>query len=540
MSLEDKGGASLLGELYFKRTVRPQPHHLPRLRSVGEKPRADAWPVRGPLLDGILGRRLLATNRPSTVADLPAPLPSAHGAAHVPRVDLQWENDRTNLVRKLAFYFGLGLIFLRFSMIHELLTQLAGINLYPLYVIAPPALFGVLLSGGLRRTFQSRTAWYWTAFLFWMAVTVPFSVWKGGSAGLFYVYVKSEFPMLLVTAGLAVTWVECRRMIHIIGLAALIYLGVAWVFMSQAGARVALSFGTTANSNDLAAHLLLVLPFVLFLVLDASKPMLVRLGALAAAGFGIYLIPASGSRGALVGLAVACGFILVRGTPWLRLIVLTLGVLGWVALSAVVPAETYRRLLTFTDREDASAEALMASESRILLLKQSIQLTLQHPLFGVGPGQFMVEEDSVSRQEGNQRGTWKQTHNVYTQVSSECGIPALIFYVAGIVSSFLLLGKTRRQARQDPRHQQIATATFCMMVSVVGFCVAMTFLNTAYTFYLPAMAGLAIAVANAAALEFSTSGTGTPQPAAIAVGPRQFLGRTQRPGTPAQRSRGSR
>jgi hypothetical protein len=472
------------------------------------------------------------------VSSLPVAPPG--GATPLPHADLRWESDRNNLGRRFAFYFGLGLIFLRFSQIHELLTELAGINLYPLYIFGPPTILGVLFTGGLRRTFQSRTAWYWTAFFAWLALATPFSVWRGGSAALFSTYARSEFPMLLVTAGLAATWTECRRMIHVIAASALCHMAVAKVFMAQFGGRVGVEFGAMGNPNDLAAHLLLVLPFVLFLVLDARKTKILRLGALAALSFGLYLIPTTGSRGALVALAAAFGFILLRGTPRLRILVLAVASVGAVCLSMLVPAETYRRLMTFKAEEGASEEALMSSDLREHLLEDSITVTLHHPILGAGPGQFDTEDNALSIARGARRGPWQNTHNVYTQVSSECGIPALIFYLSGIFSTLLLLNRTYRQARRDPRHMQIATAAFCMMVSMVGFCVAITFLTIAYRFYLPAMAGLAIALSATAAKEFSDSGLGTAGAEAIPVVPGLILRRSHWSAASAPRPTSSR
>ena len=63
------------------------------------------------------------------------------------------------------------------------------------------------------------------------------------------------------------------------------------------------------------------------------------------------------------------------------------------------------------------------------LLKRSVSETISHPLFGVGPGQFPVR----SWKRRKRKTTWFQwlgTHNSYTQVSSECGIPAFICYLA--------------------------------------------------------------------------------------------------------------
>ena len=64
------------------------------------------------------------------------------------------------------------------------------------------------------------------------------------------------------------------------------------------------------------------------------------------------------------------------------------------------------------------------------------------------------------------------------------------------------MNATWREARR--RHcDDIQNTAFCMMLAIVGFGTAMTFLSLAYTFYLPAMAGLAISIACAAKKEFA-------------------------------------
>jgi O-antigen ligase len=117
---------------------------------------------------------------------------------------------------------------------------------------------------------------------------------------------------------------------------------------------------------------------------------------------------------------------------------------------------------------------------------------MEHPVFGVGPGEFSDYEAAVAKTEGK-RGTWLVTHNAYTQVSSEVGIPALLFFLAAIVMSFRTFGRVQRAARAHPQLRSMAIACFCCQLSLVGFCTAIMFLSLAYTMYLPTMGGLAMA-----------------------------------------------
>jgi len=150
-------------------------------------------------------------------------------------------------------------------------------------------------------------------------------------------------------------------------------------------------------------------------------------------------------------------------------------------------------------------------------LKQSLIYTMQHPMFGVGLGQFSNYEGQQSLAAGKV-GNWHETHNAFTQVSSECGIPALIFFVLGIGSALLSVNRIYRRARRDG-YKEIANASFCYLLSMVGFMVSITFLANAFRFYLPAMIGLAIALSTAAEREMSGGRLSEPARTVGWVGP---------------------
>jgi O-antigen ligase len=144
--------------------------------------------------------------------------------------------------------------------------------------------------------------------------------------------------------------------------------------------------------------------------------------------------------------------------------------------------------------------AIASADARNYVLRQSILATLAHPVFGVGMGEFQNYEGRTSREKG-QQGYWHETHNAFTQVSSELGIPALLFYVAGIISTYRMLNRLYSNALGRPRSpedRKIAITAFCLMLSLIGFCTASFFLSLAYRFYLPALTGLTISLVRAA------------------------------------------
>jgi O-antigen ligase len=125
---------------------------------------------------------------------------------------------------------------------------------------------------------------------------------------------------------------------------------------------------------------------------------------------------------------------------------------------------------------------------RTELLMDSIKFTGQHPLLGVGPGTFSVfqAQDAANRGE---RGMWHETHNAYTQISSECGIPALIFYLAAIIMTFVVFRRGRKSVSPDVR----AMAQILGLM-LVAFSVCMCFLSQGYGFGFPVLGGFAISM----------------------------------------------
>ena len=428
--------------------------------------------------------------------------------------------DSPDPVRRVAFAMAVATVFLYFSRLHEIQASSLGANFYLLYVFGLPPLLIVVSTGAMRRVFRARPSVYWVGFALWITLAVPFSSWKGGSFQTLIGFFKAGMVMLLLIPGLTVTWRECKAVMSAIACASLVNLMSARLFAARqyGGERLGLSFGSIKDPNYFAAHLLLVLPFLLWVGLS-SRSVVVRLGAFLGLGYGTYLVLGTGSRGGTVGLVMAATFFLFRSTTRQRIVSLLCAPLALVVLLLVIPQETWQRILTFSaaarvniDPDSADdASAIGSTNAREYLLKRSIQYTFEHPLFGVGPGQFASYEGKHMRYFGV-HGMWHETHNSYTQVASECGIPALLLFVAGIVSTFRLLSATHREARRRPDCEDIRTGVFCVMLGMTGFCTAATFLSLAYNCYLPALGGLAVSISLAAKAEFVLRDRGAPGP----------------------------
>ncbi|MEO8127514.1 MAG: O-antigen ligase family protein, partial [Bryobacteraceae bacterium] len=158
------------------------------------------------------------------------------------------------------------------------------------------------------------------------------------------------------------------------------------------------------------------------------------------------------------------------------------------------PREVISRYATlFSDSkadDDVATSARESSAARQYLLQQSLKLTMEHPIFGLGPGIFPVGEADLAKEEGR-AATWHVSHNSFTQVSSEMGIPGLLLYLAALWVTFRNIVWSRYRARIDPTGTASAMG-LALLLSLIGLCVTLTFSSNAYFSYLPTLMGLSV------------------------------------------------
>jgi O-antigen ligase len=427
----------------------------------------------------------------------------------------------------MGFYASLGFMFFRFSEAHQILSFALGFNTFILYLFGLPAIAAVLMSGGLRRAFSFKCGWYWLGYLVWLVLCIPFSHWPGGSFGSVLNYMRTAWLTFFLIAGLVMTWKECWILINMLAVSGVIAVVSGKVFaIRAANSRVGLAFGTYANANDFAALLILMCPFLALVVLTPKRNLILRAISFLALMYGLYLVLATGSRGGMVAIAVTAVYILAKVSMRVRVVALLGFGLAATILFTVLPSAIRTRLTTVFENTDVGASE--SATIRRELFKFAVVDTFTHPLFGVGPNQFgNYTGDQTHHQNGtDSAGLWFETHNTYLQVSAENGIPAFVFFCCALVSTFRLLNRTYKRtagAGAVKEVKKLHLAAFCMLVSMIGFCIAVFFLSFAYHFHLPAMTGIAMVLATAAEQEFGIS----LNPASIRPGLRRDLDHTK-------------
>ena len=119
-------------------------------------------------------------------------------------------------------------------------------------------------------------------------------------------------------------------------------------------------------------------------------------------------------------------------------------------------------------------DAAGSSEARLQLLLDSVYLTFAHPIFGVGPDDFQVAQNDLAVKRGQAYGLWHVTHNTYTELSCEMGIPGLLIYLAFLLQCWRVLFLHYSQEIHFRRMlcrmmARVLQAAFLVMVTVAFF-----------------------------------------------------------------------
>ncbi len=423
---------------------------------------------------------------------------------------LTWKMNNVDFdpVRRITFYFALAFLFARFSFLAESVSAIFKISLYMNYWTAIPAIIGLFLCGGIARAVSYRAAIFQILFVVWMGLAVPTSYWPGASFGRTMVYLQYELPLLFLLGGLAVNWDDAKKIMTTLAWSGIPVLILVRALGKMEQSRMTLDFGgSISNSNDLAMHLLLLIPFFLYLVIDSKRFFAVRILFFLAILYSLYVIVGTASRGGLVAIGLGLIFVMIYASNPQRLAFLVLVPALAVGTMVLLPDRTMNRLGALVGKEDV--EAAESGSSRRYLFQQSLIFTLRRPIFGVGPDQFANFEGSTRIKEGL-IGNWHATHCSWTQVSSECGIPALIFYVGAVFLTFSRVKKAYSLARRNGWKEQ-SNACFCFLLAMVLFYGSITFLSSAYTYRQPAF--IAIGFVLALAIERIAAAQNTQTPA---------------------------
>jgi O-antigen ligase len=183
------------------------------------------------------------------------------------------------------------------------------------------------------------------------------------------------------------------------------------------------------------------------------------------------------SRGGFLSLVFASFVMAWKLGRRSRFVVLMLYLSAGAIFFMLLPAEFITRFLSIFGGDVDGGSAV----ARQQLLLRSIVVTLRHPLLGIGMGNF----HNVSIHE-------QVSHNAYTQISAEMGVPAMIVYVLFIWTALRRMRKIERETYDVRATARVYYLAVGMQASLIAYMISSFFASVAYLWYIYFLVGYAV------------------------------------------------
>jgi O-antigen ligase len=398
-------------------------------------------------------------------------------------------------LRRRPFVFGAVVVFsgLYYYRPEDFIQPLAYI---PMAKVAGLLAFGALLAGimggEVRVPRAIKILW---ALLFQMTLCIPFAIWKAGAFSTVWEKFSKGVIVAMLISMIVVTLGELRKLlwIQLSAVTLVTALSILLRHYNPDGRLAGIQNSILSNPNDLAINIAITFPLGLAFMLRSRGFMRVVWGlGLFFLSLGVVL---TASRSGLLALIISITFCVWeygikgkrRGLVVATIMIFVIG--SGVALSS----SHYRARIEsiFLGNIEGSGDK-GSREARAVLLKKSVMVALTHPLFGVGPGCFVLVDSG-----------WVLAHNAYTEIAAEAGIPALILFLMAIGAAFKNISTVRKsqQYREDP---ELRLLTQAVGVGLVAYVMGSFFGSTEYNLYPYFMIGYTCAlvkIASAPALQ---------------------------------------
>jgi O-antigen ligase len=390
-------------------------------------------------------------------------------------------------------------IFFTFSRVAEVFPIAAGpVSLS--MTIRVMTFLAAFFSGRILNKIGSPISVRMFLFSFWLVVIVPFSTWKSGSLNLLLHFWVPSLVGFLAVSALLESSMAVRQALYAVGFGSALIVGLSLVLGSLTQNRWQVDTGSLGNPNDLALMLLIGVPgILLFFYFNKGRRYGTRLLLVAAVILMLRTVANTGSRAALITLLIYGALLFFSASQMTRLKIAVIGLVAMVIFFATASRTALMRYATIipfislqsTDADESRMEesAEASTIARQNLLRASIELTLRNPIFGVGPGTFTSASADLSRQEKT-RASWHESHNTYTQISSECGLPGLILYLSLMWACFRVALRVRKKTRGVRELGHLEQMAFCLLLMLSCFAINAIFSSMAYLSVLPFLAAI--------------------------------------------------
>jgi len=243
--------------------------------------------------------------------------------------------------------------------------------------------------------------------------------------------------------------------------------------------------GQMTDRNDFMVGVLGAIPLIFYAgwAYQGRFQKWIRIGAKAMGALCIIAVVCSESRAAMLALGVlAIYFLVATGRTGKKLLI------GGIVVAAGLPfvpdfaVDRMKTIETTSLEEQSEASA----QSRVAMMKLAFQVALDHPIAGVGCGNFPKVSSHMYG------GKELDPHCIWLKAAAEYGFPMLIVFMLFTARVLRGLSRERKIARAagDRDTERLATALSC---AFVGYLTAATFHSIFLSQYLWSMFAVACA-----------------------------------------------
>jgi O-antigen ligase len=339
----------------------------------------------------------------------------------------------------LFFRFFMLYLIIDVSRIQEFIRPLALFQLQK--VLGFLAFLGLFLSPYCFSTLKARVIeWQSKALifiLFWMILSVPFSVWPGGS----FQYLTGSLWKLLLMCTMVIAYGSdagrIKKVIYayLIGINLLAFACLFLVDLSKLGQDPSLL--VSYDRNDIAMIFVISIAFAVYQVRSSSG--LEKFCGISVLIIAPIVIIACSSRCGVLGLTAVLIWVYFKEGYKFKGVFISI-VFLLVACVFLIGGDIYiERLKSIINPED---DYNVTSEvGRLQVWARGIEMMLNNPILGVGVAGYATADGQLAQKSGLFM-KWSVAHNSFVQVGAELGLPGLAAYVY-IILSFLKLAKTK-------------------------------------------------------------------------------------------------
>lgn len=331
------------------------------------------------------------------------------------------------------------------------------------------------------RAIQFLVIWVWVSYFFSKIPTIAFA----------QAVEMTKYMVPLIPISMALCYRRAQE-IFLYALAGsvgvwLVHHGVITVLSGRPQIDMAIPGGQMTDRNDFLVAGNACLPLLIYLGWHYRGwfQRFVRWGSRFGSLFAVGAVFYSLSRGAALGLvAIALWWAVSTGKPAKKIGIAF--VLALLALPAV-PQATWERLQTIQLGGEQTEDS---AYNRTVHMRTAVDMTLDHPIVGVGPDNFPQYSLLYQRELPLEERFRAEPHSLWLKCSSEYGLTMLFAFLFVVFRLLRGLYRATREAQQsaDRETEAMATALSC---ALVGFLATGTFTSQFLSQYLWSIIALA-------------------------------------------------